>query len=181
MIIIKRYSNRKLYDMEARQYVSLKDIGEMVREDKDIKIVDHNSGTNLTGLTLMQVLFEEERKIGGLLPQVIVKRLIRGGSRSLESLRSSLSAFISPLEMVEDEIVKRLDTLLSEEAITKKEHTRFRNLLLGAQWHEREPQNIEEPVENHSANIDEMSALMDQVKALENAIEKLSLKNNEVE
>ena len=37
---IKRYPNRKLYDTEAKRYVTLEDITEMIRSDQDIHVTD---------------------------------------------------------------------------------------------------------------------------------------------
>ncbi len=67
---IKRYSNRKLYDTQAGQYVTLDDIAGFIRSGEDVRVVDHASGRDLTAVTLMQVLFQEEKKIGELLPEV---------------------------------------------------------------------------------------------------------------
>ena len=181
MITIKRYSNRKLYDTEARHYISLEDIGTMIREGKDIRVVDHNSATDLTGLTLIQVLFEEEKKIGGLLPQVIIKRLIKSGNRSLDSLRSSLLAFLSPLDMVESEIGRRIEDLLSKKEITEEENIRLQTLLLDPHWrNNKEDEGLSSEEESDQAvSRDEVSALMAQVELLEKSIEKLNTKENE--
>ena len=42
MRVIKRYSNRKLYDTKDSRYVTLQQIGEMVREGEDVLIRVHN-------------------------------------------------------------------------------------------------------------------------------------------
>ena len=52
MPLIKRYPNRKLYDTEAKQYVTLEQIAELIRSGKDVQVIDHESGEDLTALTL---------------------------------------------------------------------------------------------------------------------------------
>ena len=180
MVTIKRYSNRKLYDTEARRYVSLEDIGAMIREGKEVKVIDHSTNTDMTGLILIQVLFEEEKKIGGLLPQVIIKRLIKGGSRSLDSLRNSLFAFLSPLDMVESEIGRRIEELLIKKEITEEENVRLKTLLLDPLWRNDNEDLFAEEESDRAVSRDEVSKLMAQVELLERSIEKLNLKEKEV-
>src|SRR5512135_361111 len=72
MPLIKRYANRKLYDTEAKRYVTLEDLAGFVRQGEDVRVVDHATGEDLTSQTLFQIIFEEEKKIGGLLPQVFL-------------------------------------------------------------------------------------------------------------
>ena len=60
--IIKRYSNRKLYDTERSCYVTLDEIALMIREGENIQIIDKNSGEDLTSVTFAQIIFEAEKK-----------------------------------------------------------------------------------------------------------------------
>ena len=41
MRIIKRYSNRKLYDTEDKRYITLEQIAQLVRDGQDIKVVEN--------------------------------------------------------------------------------------------------------------------------------------------
>ncbi len=96
MPVIKRYSNRKLYNSETSQYVTLDDIGEMIRLGEEVQVVDHDTGTDLTAVTLAQVIFEQEKKIGGLLPQVLLTRLIRTRESTFSGLRQAFHSFLDP-------------------------------------------------------------------------------------
>lgn len=62
MRLIKRYSNRKLYDTTERHYVTLADVAESVRKGDEVKVTDYVSGADLTAQTLAQIIFEEEQK-----------------------------------------------------------------------------------------------------------------------
>jgi polyhydroxyalkanoate synthesis repressor PhaR len=57
--IIKRYSNRKLYDTHDSRYVTLQQIGEMVRRGEDVQIIDNKSKEDITEVTLALVISEE--------------------------------------------------------------------------------------------------------------------------
>jgi polyhydroxyalkanoate synthesis repressor PhaR len=86
MPLIKRYPNRKLYDTEAKQYVTLEQIAELIRSGKDVQVIDHESGEDLTSLTLSQVIFEMEKRQSGFLPTSLMTNLIRSGGETVESM-----------------------------------------------------------------------------------------------
>ena len=50
--VIKRYSNRKLYDTQESRYVTLEEIEEMIRGGREISVADASSGEDLTSVTL---------------------------------------------------------------------------------------------------------------------------------
>jgi polyhydroxyalkanoate synthesis repressor PhaR len=62
MRIIKRYSNRKLYDTTERHYVTLADVAGFVRKGDDVQVTDYVTSADLTAQTLAQIIFEEEKK-----------------------------------------------------------------------------------------------------------------------
>jgi len=92
MPTIKRYPNRKLYDMEAKQYVTLENIAKIIRDGQDVQVVDHETGDDLTNLTLSQIIFEQEKKKTGFLPRSILTNLIRTGGDTLDYLRRTLQS-----------------------------------------------------------------------------------------
>ena len=59
--IIKRYSNRKLYDTKDSRYVTLLQIAEMVRAGEEVQIIDNNTKDDLTEVTLAQIIYEEQK------------------------------------------------------------------------------------------------------------------------
>jgi polyhydroxyalkanoate synthesis repressor PhaR len=88
--IIKRYSNRKLYDTVESRYVTLPQIAELLRKGEDVRIIDNNSKEDLTSVTLAQILYEEERKQSRALPLAALKDLIHtSGEKIITSLRDS--------------------------------------------------------------------------------------------
>lgn len=86
--IIKRYSNRKLYDTVESRYVTLPQIAALVRKGEDVRIIDNNSKEDLTSVTLAQILYEEERKQSRALPLAALKDLIHAsGEKIISTLR----------------------------------------------------------------------------------------------
>ena len=81
---IKRYENRKLYDTEDRQYVSLDDIAALVRRGIDVQVVDNASGDDITTQTLTQVIFEEGKKGRNPLSKDVLHEVIRFGNTIID-------------------------------------------------------------------------------------------------
>jgi polyhydroxyalkanoate synthesis repressor PhaR len=76
--IIKRYTNRKLYDTFESRYVTLDEIAEMIKAGAEVKIVDNRTKEDLTSITLAQIIFEEEKKTSKMSLQML-RELIRHG------------------------------------------------------------------------------------------------------
>lgn len=84
--IIKRYANRKLYDTKNSVYVTLDDIGTMVRKGEDVRVVDNATKEDITNATLAQIIFEEEKGKKRNLPLSALRDIIRNGSVAIKEL-----------------------------------------------------------------------------------------------
>lgn len=93
MIVIKRYPNRKLYDTQAKQYITLDRIAEIIREGQEVQVIDHTTGEDITALTLSQVILEQEKRQSGFLPHALLTSLIQIGGEQLDTIQRNL---ISP-------------------------------------------------------------------------------------
>src|ERR1700751_3247117 len=60
--LIKKYANRKLYDTRTSHYVTLDEIAQLVRAGHDIRVVDRDTGNDLTQVILSQIVLTEERR-----------------------------------------------------------------------------------------------------------------------
>jgi polyhydroxyalkanoate synthesis repressor PhaR len=77
MVTIRRYrNNRKLYDTARSRYVTLDDIAALVLRGEPVRVVDSETGEDITTATLAQVLFESER-LRARLPSALLADLIR--------------------------------------------------------------------------------------------------------
>lgn len=126
MKTIKRYPNRKLYDLERKHYVTLDDIALFIQEGEDVQVLDHDTGEDLTSVTLSQIIFEREKKRSGFLPQTVLMTLVRTGGGTLDYLRRSLNSSLGALRMIEDEIDHRLDALVAKGELAQEEAERLR-------------------------------------------------------
>ena len=79
-IIIKKYSNRRLYDSSNKRYVTLEDIATLIREGSEISVVDSQSGEDITKLILIQTILESEKNKEDILPVSFLHMLIKYGN-----------------------------------------------------------------------------------------------------
>lgn len=89
---IKRYPNRKLYDTEDSRYVNLDELAAMIREGFDVRVLDHKTGEDMTGMVLAQIIYEEEKNQQRTMPAEVMKRIIQFGEQSVGSWMGKLFA-----------------------------------------------------------------------------------------
>jgi polyhydroxyalkanoate synthesis repressor PhaR len=146
MPVVKRYPNRKLYDTQAKQYITLDGIAELIRQGDNVQVIDHASGEDLTALTLTQIIFEQEKKQSGLLPLPTLTGLIRTSGTRLTALQKSL--FSSTFrQQIDEEIRSRLQALVQLGEINESEYDDLLEKLLhpDVRPHEGRPE-AEHPV-----------------------------------
>jgi len=86
--IIKRYSNRKLYDTRDSKYVTLLQIADMVRAGEDVQIIDNASKEDKTEVTLALIISEELKSQPRSVPLGTLRDLIhQRGEKLLSQLR----------------------------------------------------------------------------------------------
>jgi polyhydroxyalkanoate synthesis repressor PhaR len=77
---IKRYTNRKLYDMLGSCYVTLDEVAEMIRRGQEVHVIDNRTKEDLTHLTLAQIIFETQKDPAQLSPLDALRRIIQATS-----------------------------------------------------------------------------------------------------
>jgi len=110
--IIKRYTNRKLYDTVESRYVTLDEIAEMIKQGAEVKIIDNRTKDDLTSVTLAQIIFEEEKKKNQM-PLSVLREIIRHPG---DALSGFIQKEVTPrVASIREEAEVRLDRLLRRE------------------------------------------------------------------
>jgi polyhydroxyalkanoate synthesis repressor PhaR len=110
--VIKRYTNRKLYDTVESRYVTLDEIADMVKQGVEVKIVDNRTKEDLTSVTLAQIVFEEEKKKNQM-PLSVLREIIR---RPGDSITDFISTQVSPrVDALKQEAGQRIEKLLGRD------------------------------------------------------------------
>lgn len=82
-LLLKKYTNRRLYDTEKSLYVTLDDVTGIIRGGRQIKVIDAKSGEDVTSSILTQIVLEEARKKNYLLPNELLYLIIQYGETIL--------------------------------------------------------------------------------------------------
>ncbi|MGJ4858492.1 polyhydroxyalkanoate synthesis repressor PhaR [Labrys sp. KB_33_2] len=90
---IKKYANRRLYNTGTSTYVTLEDLGTMVKAGEDFVVHDAKTNEDITRQVLTQIIFEQENKGQNLLPITFLRQLIRFYGDSMQALVPSFLEF----------------------------------------------------------------------------------------
>jgi len=75
--IIKKYPNRRLYDTEKSQYVTLQQIRSLVLDEIPFIVIDQKSEDDITRSILLQIILEQESETNPLFSNDNLERFIR--------------------------------------------------------------------------------------------------------
>ena len=179
--VIKRYTNRKLYDTVESRYVTLDEIAEMIKQGSEVRIVDNRSKEDLTSVTLAQIIFEEEKKKNRM-PLAVLREIIRHPS---ESISGFIQKEVQPrVQSFKEEAEQRIDKLLrrdGKEELPALENT-SPDLIKASQraledWQKKVDERVKQVVESVVGNLPaagrDMQALIQRLEALERKLEEL--------
>ena len=130
MVVIKRYSNRKLYNTDTKSYITLEGIAALIRAGHEVKVVDNETREDLTAITLTQIIFEQEKKQAGFLPRSVLTGLVQAGGNTLSQLRKSLVMPLDMIKQVDEEIERRINLMAIHGEIAEEDAGRLRDKLL---------------------------------------------------
>ena len=113
--VIKRYTNRKLYDTVESRYVTLDETAQMIKGGAEVKIIDNRSKEDLTSVTLAQIIFEEEKKRSQM-PLSVLREIIRHGGEAVAgfyaekagTLVGKLGELRTKTETIRDELEQKV-------------------------------------------------------------------------
>lgn len=119
-VLIKRYANRKLYNTVEKRYISLPHIAELVRQGREIQVVDNTTGADLTALTLSQIILQQEKSHAGSFSRAFLTSLVQAGGDVLASISAVIQAAGLPgrrdyqrLERQVADLEKQLEQLIA--------------------------------------------------------------------
>jgi polyhydroxyalkanoate synthesis repressor PhaR len=113
-VIIKKYGNRRLYDTAASRYVNLDDIAALIRENKDVQVVDAKNGRDLTRVILTQIITEDAKDKPTGLPLELLRQLIVASDEvRQEFVMWYLKSAFDTYQKVQDAVQSRLGEVQS--------------------------------------------------------------------
>lgn len=89
-ILIKRYANRKLYNTDTSRYITLKGIAGLLDDGEEIRVVDNETGEDITQVALSQILVDNKRAKQDPSDTLLTQILSRGGDALYGAIRKSV-------------------------------------------------------------------------------------------
>lgn len=74
--LIKKYKNRRLYDTEKSQFITVEELQQYVLDGIDFRVEDSKTGNDLTSATLLQIFVEMESGTSKFLSVDVLRQLI---------------------------------------------------------------------------------------------------------
>jgi polyhydroxyalkanoate synthesis repressor PhaR len=116
-VIVKKYANRRLYNTESSSYITLDNLAEMVRKDRDFVVYDAKTGEDITRSVLTQIIVEEEGKGHAMLPTNFLRQLIGFYGDNVQSavpryLEQAMTSFARQQEQMRETMTKTLGPFL---------------------------------------------------------------------
>lgn len=96
--LIKRYGNRKLYDVSKSRYITLDGIRALVQAGEDVQVVDNRTGEDLTGVTFAQIIYETEKRSNGALTLPLLRRMVEIGDETVQRSREAIESVVDAAE-----------------------------------------------------------------------------------
>lgn len=108
-VMIKKYGNRRLYDTAGSRYVNLDDIAALIREGRELRVVDAKTGRDLTRVTLTQIITEDAKDKPTGLPLELLRQLIIASDEvRQEFVMWYLKSAFDTYQKVQDAVQSRL-------------------------------------------------------------------------
>jgi polyhydroxyalkanoate synthesis repressor PhaR len=89
-VLIKRYANRKLYNTATSRYITLRGIADLLESGEEVKVVDNESGEDITAVTLSQILVDTERGGRSVPGSLLTEIFQRGGDAIVDRFRQGV-------------------------------------------------------------------------------------------
>ena len=113
-VTIKKYGNRRLYDTTGSRYVNLDQIAALIRQGREVRVVDANTGQDLTRVTLTQIITEDAKDKPTGLPLELLRQLIMASDQvRQEFVMWYLKSAFDTYEKVQDAVQNRLGEIES--------------------------------------------------------------------
>lgn len=176
--IIKRYTNRKLYDTVESRYVTLDEIAQMVKAGTEVQVLDNRTKEDLTSVTLAQIIFEEEKKTSKMSLRTLKDLIRHGGERAAQIVEDTQAELRGRVEAVRQAAEQRVQTILKTGQQTTD---RAKELVVAsqesvAQFQKRVDERVRTAVESMGSFSDlrrDLVQLSDRIAELEKKLKDL--------
>ena len=113
-IEIKKYPNRRLYNTETSNYITIKDVAKLIQAGHQVEVTDVTDGKDMTAFVLTQIIMEKAKKDEGLLPVSLLHLVIQYGEGHLHEffekyLEKTMENYLAYRKTMDDQVSAYLD------------------------------------------------------------------------
>ncbi len=182
MRLIKKYANRKLYDISDKRYLTMDRLADLIKAGEEVSIIDNETGEDITGSIVSQLLAREKARGNKGIPSNVLMQMLRKGPGTLFGYgKKYVSLWQNALLMSRDEIERLINHLVRDRELSESEGRNLKQELLS------HTNNLKTWItDNIDQRVNEAISMMplaskDQVKMLSNRIDALNRKIEELE
>jgi polyhydroxyalkanoate synthesis repressor PhaR len=106
-VLVKRYANRKLYNTQTSRYITLKGIADLLEQDEEVRVIDNETGEDITSITLSQILVDTERA-NRAVPGSLLSGLLQRGENLYGAFRRGMDEAGEGLEGIQRNVRRLL-------------------------------------------------------------------------
>jgi polyhydroxyalkanoate synthesis repressor PhaR len=109
--VIRKYSNRRLYDPDQSRHITLDEVRELIVAGEKVRIEDAKTGDDITRSILLQIIVEREEAGRPLLSAELLEQLIRFYGGAMQELfgsylERSVSTFVDHQKDFQEQILQ---------------------------------------------------------------------------
>jgi polyhydroxyalkanoate synthesis repressor PhaR len=182
-VIIKRYRNRKLYNTQAKRYITLEEIEELIKQKVDVKVIDNDSDNDITASTLSQIIFGLEKNHNSVLPINLLISLVQSGGKRMDEIRRNIFNSLNLSHHFDVEIERRVNQLIINGDFDQESGMMLLEKLLSAGDEQEDlRENIEEKFveflkERKIPTKIDFQTLINRIETLSKKVEGISIEN----
>ncbi len=124
-VILKKYTNRRLYNTEKSCYVTLQQVAEIIKANRQVKVIDAKTKDDVTAFILTQIVLEETKNNNILLPATVLHLMIQYGDNILNDfftkhLHQTINYYLNARTSFESQFHQWIDLSMDFSGITPK-------------------------------------------------------------
>ncbi|NBD94938.1 MAG: polyhydroxyalkanoate synthesis repressor PhaR [Gammaproteobacteria bacterium] len=115
---IKKYANRRLYDTETSQSITLQDVRDLIGSGENVTVVEAKSGNEVTRQVLLQIVADQELLGRPVLSNEFLEAMIRVNSNPMRDLsRSYLEKVMIHIESQQERVESAWSQMLASSGL----------------------------------------------------------------
>jgi len=183
MRLIKRYSNRRLYDSESSRTITYGELAKLVKSGVRIKVVDTATGEDITLPVLGRLVGAEAAtwRDAAKARRLLTEMISIGGEKSMSILRNTVLASIGVFQITKEKAEKVIDDLIKKGELDKSDRKKAVMELLDkaekstSKWRDKISKEANKVSKEVSTAVKKLNvAKKDDLKKVEAKVDKLT-------